>query len=161
MHEALTTAMLAASVATGLPAQNHTAADLAGSWTLGAADLLKKDGSVVRDYGEAPKGRLIIDVAGRYSLQIFKSERERFATADKQAGTDAQFKSAVVGSSTHYGQIRFEDGKLIFQIEGASFPNWEGSTQQRSYELSGDELRYRVPPRPDGNIPVSIWRRLR
>jgi hypothetical protein len=27
--------------------------------------------------------------------------------------------------------------------------------------LSGDELSYRVPARPDGNIPISVWRRLK
>jgi hypothetical protein len=26
--------------------------------------------------------------------------------------------------------------------------------------LHGDELRYRVPARPDGGIPISVWRRL-
>jgi hypothetical protein len=53
-----------------------------------------------------------------------------------------------------------EDGHLVFHIEGASFPNWEGTVQRRSFELHGDELRYRVPARPDGGIPISVWRRM-
>ncbi|HEY9429280.1 MAG TPA: lipocalin-like domain-containing protein, partial [Gemmatimonadaceae bacterium] len=53
---------------------------LAGTWTLVAADLLHPDGSRTRDYGAAPKGRLIVDAGGHYSLQIFKSERPRFAS---------------------------------------------------------------------------------
>jgi hypothetical protein len=48
----------------------------------------------------------------------------------------------------------------VFHIEGASFPNWEGQQQRRSFELRGDTLSYRVPPRPDGNVPVSVWRRM-
>src|SRR3954469_21329811 len=76
---------------------------LAGTWTLVAADLLHPDGSRTRDYGAAPKGRLIVDADGRYSLQIFKSERPHFASDDKTKGTPAEFASSVLGSSTHYG----------------------------------------------------------
>src|ERR1700753_3018944 len=81
---------------------------LAGTWTLVAADVLHADGSLARDYGAAPKGLLLIDAAGHYSLQIFKSERSRFASADKLAGTEAEYKAAVLGSSTHYGTVRID-----------------------------------------------------
>jgi hypothetical protein len=110
--------------------------------------------------GAAPKGRLFIDAQGRYALQIFKAERPRFASADKAAGTHDEFRAAVLGSSTHYGTVALEDGQLVFRIEAASFPNWEGTVQRRSFELHGDELRYRVPARPDGGIPISVWRRM-
>jgi len=139
-----------------------SAAPLAGTWTLVAADLLHANGTRTHDYGAAPKGLLEIDGNGRYSLQIFNSERPRFAGNDKLAGTDVEYRSAVLGSSTHYGTISVDTahGTLTFNIEAASFPNWEGSAQARQYELKGDELSYRVPARPDGNIPISVWRRL-
>lgn len=73
--------------------------------------MQRPDGTIERDYGAAPRGRLAIDAQGRYTLQIFKAERPRFASADKAAGT-------------------------------------------------GDELRYRVPARPDGGMPISVWRRM-
>jgi hypothetical protein len=144
-----------------VPAAHAALPDLAESWTLVAADVQRPDGSIERDYGAAPKGRLFIDAHGRYALQIFKAERPRVASADKAAGTGDEFRAAVLGSSTHYGTIALEDGMLVFRIEAASFPNWEGTTQRRSFELHGDELRYRVPARPDGGIPVSVWRRMR
>jgi hypothetical protein len=135
---------------------------LAGSWTLVAADVLHADGSRGRDYGAAPLGRLLVDAHGRYSLQIFKSERPRFAASDKGQGTPGEFAAAVLGASTHYGVVSVdqEHHLLTFSIEGSSFPNWEGTRQQRSFSLDGDELSYRVPPRPNGEIPLSVWRRL-
>jgi hypothetical protein len=133
---------------------------LAGIWTLVAADVEHADGRRLRDYGASPKGRLMIGADGSYSLQIFKSERAPFASNDKSAGSEVEFKSAVLGSSTHYGSIGIDDGKLAFHIEGASFPNWEGTTQRRSFALSGDELSYRVPARADGGVPISVWRRV-
>jgi len=135
---------------------------LAGTWTLVAADVLHADGSRGRDYGAAPLGRLLIDTHGRYSLQIFQSERPRFAASDKGQGTPGEFAAAVMGASTHYGVVSVDEAQhlLTFSIEGASFPNWEGTRQQRRFALSGDELSYQVPPRPNGDIPLSVWRRL-
>lgn len=138
------------------------ASTLAGTWTLVAADVVHPDGSRTRDYGAAPSGLLVIDAQGRYSLQIFKAERPRFASGDKGKGTAAEYEGAVMGSSTHFGTVEVnpDGGILIFRIEHASFPNWEGEEQKRSYELHGDELSYRVAPRPNGDIPISVWRRI-
>ncbi|HEY0334106.1 MAG TPA: lipocalin-like domain-containing protein [Stenotrophomonas sp.] len=135
---------------------------LQGTWTLVAADKRLPGGTVAPDYGDAPKGRLIVDGKGRYSLQIFKSERVRFATDSKANGSTDEFKSAVLGSSTHYGVVTIDDQAhlLVFSIEGSSFPNWEGTVQKRQYNLNGQELTYQVPARADGSIPISVWRRL-
>jgi hypothetical protein len=135
---------------------------LAGTWTLVAADVLHPDGSRSHDYGDAPKGRLLIDHQGRYSLQLYRSDRPRFANPAKARASAQEYRSAVMGSSTHYGTVAVEADRhqLVFHIEGASFPNWEGQEQRRAYELHGDTLSYRVPPRPDGNVPVSVWRRV-
>ena len=136
---------------------------LAGTWTLVAADLIRPDGSRARDYGAAPAGLMMIDAQGRYAVQIYKSERPRFAGADKKNGTPAEFEAAVMGSSAHFGTVAVDEAArtLTFSIANAAFPNWEGTQQKRSYELNGDELSYRVPARPDGNIPLSVWRRVR
>jgi len=159
-------ALLLLSTAPWIPGGRAHAADmpspLAGSWTLVAADVLHPDGSRGRDYGAAPLGRLLIDMHGHYSLQIFKAERARFAASDKAKGTAAEFESAILGSSSHFGSVSIDNDAhvLTFRIEGSSFPNWEGTQQQRRFELKGDELSYQVPPRPNGDIPLSVWRRL-
>jgi hypothetical protein len=146
----------------GTPANDtHGGISLAGTWTLVAADVLHPDGSRSRDYGDAPKGLLLIDHAGHYSLQLYRSDRPRFADPSKARATAPEYQAAVMGSSTHYGTVAVEpDHHLVFRIEGASFPNWEGQQQSRSFELRGDTLSYRVPPRPDGNVPISVWRRI-
>lgn len=135
---------------------------LGGTWTLVAADVLHPDGSRSHDYGDAPKGLLLIDRAGHYSLQLYRADRPRFANPSKAKASAQEYKAAVMGSSTHYGTLAVEQDKhqLVFHIEGASFPNWEGQAQTRAFELHGDTLSYRVPPRPDGNVPLSVWRRV-
>lgn len=135
---------------------------LAGSWTLVAADVQHPDGTRASDFGAHPKGLLLIDGQGRYSLQIFKSERSAFRSPDKSKGTPEEFAAAVMGSSTHFGTISVDQdrGLLVFHIQGASFPNWEGQDQARQYELKDNVLSYRVPPRPNGDVPISVWRRI-
>jgi hypothetical protein len=134
---------------------------LAGTWTLVAADVLQPDGSRSHDYGDAPKGLLMIDAAGRYSLQLLRSDRPRFADPAKAKASAQEYQAAVMGSSTHYGTLAVHSDKhqLVFHIEGASFPNWEGQAQTRAFELHGDTLSYKVPPRPNGDVPISVWRR--
>jgi hypothetical protein len=168
MKVALSSKTIAIAAAAGLLATTSLRADpaaspFAGTWTLAAADVVHPDGSRDHDYGAAPKGLLLIDGEGHYSLQIFKSERPRFESSDKATGTEAEFKAAVLGSSTHFGEISVDQaaGTLTFKIDAASFPNWEGAAQTRRYELKGDELSYRVPPRPNGDVPISVWRRLK
>jgi hypothetical protein len=156
-------AAIAGLLATTALRADPAASPLAGTWTLVAADVVHADGSRGRDYGAAPKGLLLIDGESHYSLQIFKSERPRFASGDKATGIEAEFTAAVLGSSTHFGEISVDQaaGTLTFKIDAASFPNWEGAAQTRRYELKGDELSYRVPPRPNGDVPISVWRRLK
>ena len=151
--------LLAASM---IPGDASAAPSLAGTWTLVAADVQHPDGTIGRDYGADPKGMLLIDAHGNYSLQIFKSERPRFASNDKATGTPDEFREAVLGSSTHYGTLTVDPAKhkLAFHIIDSSYPNWIGQTQTRSYQLKDGELSYRVPPRANGDIPISVWRRV-
>src|SRR5688500_15401020 len=82
---------------------------LQGTWTLVAADKVLPDGETTRDYGENPQGRLVVDASGRYSLQIFKSERLHFASDSKADGSVDELRSAVMGSSTHYGTMTIDE----------------------------------------------------
>nr|WP_235215125.1 MULTISPECIES: lipocalin-like domain-containing protein [Burkholderia] len=150
-------------LATVAPADAATTAPaLAGTWILVAADVQHPDGSRARDFGPAPKGELVIDAQNHYSLQIFNSERPRFASGDKATGTPAEYEAAVMGSSTHFGTISVDPAgrTLTFHIQNASFPNWEGEQQKRSYELKDGVLSYRVTPRPNGDVPISVWKRV-
>jgi len=105
---------------------------------------------------------LVIDRDGRYALQIYKTERPLFVSGDKQKGTGQEYVAAVMGSSTHFGTVEVDPvaHKLSFHIKSASFPNWEGQIQTRGYTLDHDVLTYRLPPRPNGDIALSSWRRI-
>lgn len=142
---------------------SNALAVLVGTWTLQAADVVHPDGRREHDYGSAPRGLFIVDAQGHYSLQIFRSDRPQFASGDRAKGTPKEYSAAVQGTSTHFGTVSVDPTAhvLTFQIEAASFPNQDGTTQKRAYEIKDDLLSYKVAPRPNGDIPISIWRRVR
>lgn len=152
-----------AAVFAGGPTLADAAPQFAGTWVLVAADVVHPNGMRDHDYGAAPKGLMMIDPQGRYSLQIFKSERPKFASGDRASGTPAEYAAAVLGTSTHFGRLTVDAAShtLVFKIDAASFPNQDGTVQRRAYELAGDQLSYRVAPRPNGDVPISVWRRVR
>lgn len=140
-----------------------TAKSLVGTWSLTAADDLNPDGSRVSAYGPNPQGLLIFGADGRYSVQIFRATRIRFASGDKRQGTLDEYKDASLGMSSHFGHYAVDSAKhtLTFTIDHASFPNWDGATQTRPFTLIADDLEWRVPAAPDGKTPISAWHRVR
>lgn len=154
-----------AAVTERKPVPETPQAALVGTWTLVAADDLHPDGKRTPAYGDHPRGLLMIDGDGRYSLQIFRSERPAFAAGVKTRGTPDEYQAAVLGMSLHVGHCAIDPvhHTLDFQIELASYPNWDATTQKRQYTLAGDELSYQVPASAanSGAIPISVWRRVK
>ena len=66
-----------------------------------------------------------------------------------------------MGSSTNYGEIAVDwtNHTLRVTFDESSYPNLRGTVQTRPFEFDGEVLSYRVAPRPDGTVPISVWRR--
>jgi hypothetical protein len=128
---------------------------LQGTWALRSVENIHADGHRVRPYGDDPVGRLTLDGAGRYSVQIFRRARPRFASNDKNRGTPEENRALTQGTNSHFGRYDVADGVITFLIEHASFPNWEGTTQRRNYALRGDTLTYTVRTTTSGGAEVA------
>jgi hypothetical protein len=122
------------------------------------------EGTRTTNYGEHPSGLMIVDRAGRYSIQIFKRDRPQFKSGDKARGEEGEYRAAVLGSSTHFGRVQVDLSKhqLMFDVEAASFPNWQGKRQLRDFIYQDGRLSYAVPASASGNgtIAYSVWRRV-
>ena len=165
--------LAALPIAFTLAGQGHLAqaqstragSDLRGTWQLVLVDNVYPDGRRVQLYGPDPQGLLMFDEDGRYSLQILRAQRPRFASNDKAQGTAEEYQAAVQGSNAHFGRYVVDpNGRTItFRIEHASFPNWEGTEQKRAFVLSGDELKYTVPVPTSGANALGevVWKRVR
>jgi hypothetical protein len=137
---------------------------LSGTYALVAADNILADGSRVHLYGDAPQGLLIFDGQGHYALQIFSQGRQKFTANDKSKGTDEENRAAVKGSNAHFGTYAIDDAKgtITFNIQHASFPNWEGTQQKRPFTLTRSIFKYAVPAPTTGGAVTGevVWRKV-
>lgn len=121
-----------------LPAADAMAqgAKLVGSW-----DTPKSD-----SYGENARGLLIFTADGHYQLSIQRATLPKFASNLRTKGTPQEEHAVVEGSINHYGRYTVDEKKnaLTFHIEGSTFPNWNGTTQERPYTIKDDVLVYKV-----------------
>ncbi|NML24005.1 lipocalin-like domain-containing protein [Pseudoflavitalea sp. G-6-1-2] len=143
------------------PASSQTN-PLIGSWRLIAADKILPDGSRVSDYGTAPHGIAIFTTEGNYVVEIFGTVRTKFASGNATTGTPEEYRSATLSHSVHFGTYGLDSSKgtISFNIDRASYPNWDETTQVRNFTIKGDTLSWRVPPRPDGATPISVFKRI-
>lgn len=136
---------------------------IVGTWILVGAHKVLPDGTTLPDYGLNPHGQAIFTSDGYYSVQIYRAERLKFASGDKFKGTLEEYKDASLSSSVHFGRYSVDPVKrtITFNIDRNSVPNLDDTTAVRPYELTGDELTWRVTARQDGSVPTTTLRRAR
>ena len=139
------------------------APSIVGTWALTGADKILPDGTRVSDFGASPHGLVIFTADGHYAVEIYRADRLKFSSEDKLKGTAEEYKDASLGMSVHFGRYTVDPAKgtISFHIDRASFPNWDDTTQVRTYEMTGDKLTWKVPARPDGSIPLTVLRRIK
>ena len=152
---------LIAALLTGCLFATAQTPSIVGTWVLAGADKLLPNGTRVPDYGPNPHGLVVFTADGYYSVQIYRAEQVRFSSGDKLKGTPEEYRNASLSSSVHFGRYSVDaaKGTITFHVDRSSFPNWDDSVQVRSYEIKGDELSWKVAPRPDGSIPITVLRR--
>jgi Lipocalin-like domain len=158
-------ALFIAAPITGASGQNlGTTEGLVGTWRLAVVDNVKPDGTRTHLYGPNPRGLLMLDRDGRYSLQITSSDRLKFAANDKSKGTPEEYASAIQGTNCHFGRYTINDAdhSITLHVEQATFSNWEGRDLTWPFTLNGDESKFVVPNPTTGGPGVVgeiVWRR--
>lgn len=146
-------ATLATLAATGFqPVSAQTLAEMAGSYTA----------VVANNFGPAPKGSLMLDANGRFSIVLMRNDLPKFAGA-RTKGTPEEYKATVEGSLAYYGSYTVKDGEIFLHIEASTYPNWNGTEQKRTnLTVSGDEIKYTSPTPSAGGAPDQlVWKRIK
>jgi Lipocalin-like domain len=153
--------MLTAVAASDATAQG--AKSLAGTWTLVSAMTTDASGKKTPTFGDNPRGELILTADGRYMIVITRADLPKFAANSRDKGTTDENKSVVQGSIAHFGKIVVNeaDKTLTFQVENATYPNWNGMSQKRTFTVSGEELKYHVPAASAGGTADVVWKRVK
>jgi Lipocalin-like domain len=114
-----------------------------GTWALVSIRYVSTDGSVIEPFGPNAKGMLVFD-GTRFATQVIAANLPKFASHNRMVGTPQEYEATSHGVVAYFGTYTVNEANriLTLHIERSSFPNWEGTDQQRKFEFVGDELRY-------------------
>ncbi|HEY0960857.1 MAG TPA: lipocalin-like domain-containing protein [Pseudomonadales bacterium] len=120
-----------------------------GAWRLEANVFRDEQGVETWPFGEDCRGLLMYDPSGMMSVQMIRADRPRFPSEDITGLDESLLRAAFEGLNTYFGRFEVDVAgqRVIHHVEAASLPNRAGSRQERQYELDGDRLVLRSPPR--------------
>lgn len=144
------------------PAASQTAEQLAGVWTVVKIEVVTPDGKRSPAFGDNPHTQLILTANGHFSQFFMRSDVPKFASNNRLTGTPEENAAVVKGSNSSIGTFTVADKVATLKVTAATYPNWNGSSQQRPIlSFTGDELVWRVPAASGGNSIETVWTRVK
>jgi hypothetical protein len=130
---------------------------LVGSWTLVSLTAGEGEGKTL-PYGTNPKGTMMVDANGRFSITVVRSDLPKFASHNRVSGSPQENQAIVQGSIAYFGTYTIDDATHVItvQVEGSTFPNFDGGTQIRILSFSGDEVTYLNPTPSMGGATARV-----
>lgn len=141
------------------PAQ--TAKDLIGTWTLTAIQLELPDRTIDL-FGPGAKGQQTFDAGGRFSIMIMRSDLPRVASNNRETATPEEASKLAHGTIAYFGTYTASDADktITVNIESATFPNWNGTSQKRTFSFADGQLTFSNPTTTTGSgVAKIIWKR--
>jgi len=135
-----------------------------GTWTLVSIRYVRPDGAAVEPFGPNARGMLVFDGA-HFATQVMAADLPKFASNNRMIGTPQEYAAIAHGVVAYFGTYTVnEAGRIVtLHIERSSFPNWEGTDQERKFEFVGDELRYTAASSTANPAEAAqlVWKRAR
>jgi len=139
------------------------AKQIVGAWTLTSL-VLDQDGKKSEPYGPGAKGTVMFTSSGRTAVVITRADLPKFASNNRTTGTPEENKATVAGSIAYFGTYDVDEaGKVLTtHVEGSTFPNWLGTDQKRTLEVSGGEMKFinKAPSMGQG-VVTATWKRVK
>src|ERR1700737_3978308 len=81
---------------------------LVGSWVL--VSLISGEGAEpTLPYGPNPKGTMMVDANGRFSITVLRSDLPKFASNNRMTGTADENSAIVHGSIAYFGTYTIDE----------------------------------------------------
>jgi hypothetical protein len=131
-----------------------------GTWTL--VSITSGEGAnQTYPMGPNPKGTMMADANGRFSITIVRSDLPKFATNNRMTGTQEENKAVVQGGIAYFGTYSIDEATHVFTVnmEGSTFPNFTDGTQTRILSFGDDEVTLFNPTPSIGGSAKATYRR--
>jgi hypothetical protein len=133
---------------------------IVGTWRT-VAIYNETGGAKLHLYGESPMGLTMFDRSGNYMSYLAKPDLPKFASKNRLKGTDAENRGVVQGMISGYGTYAVEGDTVTINWISSSFPNRSGTTEKRSYKITGDEMTSVNPTAASGGISYTKFVRVK
>ena len=149
--------LVAAGVFAGSAQAQSLKQQAVGTWTLVSVKVGDTDA-----YGPNPHGVMFLDAGGRFSVSIVRAGIPKFASNNRQTGTDAENKAVAQGSIAYFGTYTVDEpnNAIVMRIEHSSFPNFRGAEQRRNFKFDGEQLTIVNTTGASGGSAIAIWKRV-
>ncbi len=135
---------------------------LVGTWALVTNVTIDANGKKDFTFGDKPLGRVTFSPNGSYTLIITRADLPKFASHLRVTGSTEENKAIVLGMIAHFGKYTVDEKEkaIVLRIESASYPNWNGTEQKRTFSVTGNELKWTTPNASGGGTAELVWKRL-
>ncbi len=137
------------------------AKQIQGSWLL-VSSVNEKDGLKKETFGPNPRGFLVLTTGGHFSYIMMNATLPKFVSNNRMTGTPEENQAVIKGSQAAFGTYKIvsaKEGKILWHIEGCTFPNWDGQDLPRVLSVNGNEMKMINPAAAIGGTNYLIWKR--
>ena len=119
-----------------------------GTWNLVAVNFYKQDGTIVKLYGDSPRGLFVYGADGVMSVQIMKEHRPPIPRGQQVEHALEDYHDILIGYIAYFGTYTVDETArtVTHHVRGSLIPNWVDTDLVREYEFSGNRLYLRTPP---------------
>jgi Lipocalin-like domain len=143
----------------GTAAAQQPDKNLVGAWTIVSITVGEGD-KATEPYGPNPRGTQAYNADGRFAIVVTRGDLPKVASNNRATASAEESQNIVHGSIGYFGSYTTgADNSVTVQIEGATFPNWVGTSQKRTYTISGDELILKNPTASGGGSATIVLKR--
>jgi hypothetical protein len=118
---------------------------LVGTFRLLSAEHVDEQGAVGEPFGPAPVGYMTYTADGYMFVLMSRADRVLFAAGDILGGSIEERAAAFGEASAFVGRYRTEGDVVTYDLVAATYPNWVGTTQVRTFEFDGSRLVLTTP----------------
>ena len=151
------TALLAMLLLTpGIVLAQSLKEQLPGAWRL-VSIYNEENGKKTNVFGDKPLGLAMYDRSGNIIQFIGNPDVPKFAVANRQKGTDKEYRDAMRGTISGFGTYTVQGDTVTIKWIASSYPNRTGTTETRTYKLVGNELHITNPTASSGGTAFSKY----
>ena len=118
---------------------------LVGTYRVLAMEHYTEDGEVGRPFSDAPRGIIVYTAEHYMTAVLMRPDRPPFATGDILAGSVSERAEAFATANAFAGRWELDGDEIVHHLEVTTFPNWAGTQQRRTFDLSETHLALYPP----------------